>query len=42
MPEGVSDLTLAFLNRATQAWIECEYNRGVHEEIGMAHLGGIR
>jgi len=32
MLEGVEPLTLEFLNRATQAWIELDYNRGVHEE----------
>jgi transposase InsO family protein len=38
MLEGVSDLTLAQLNEATQAWLELEYNRGVHSEIGMSPL----
>lgn len=36
MLEGVPDLTLALLNEATQAWLELEYNREVHSEIGMA------
>jgi putative transposase len=36
MLEGVPDLTLAFLNEATQAWAEYEYNRKVHSEIGEA------
>jgi putative transposase len=31
---GVTPLTLAFLNEATQAWMEVEYNRAVHREIG--------
>ena len=35
MLEGVRDLTLALLNQATQAWVEMEYNRKVHSEIGV-------
>lgn len=38
MLEGVKDLTLELLNRATQAWLEREYNRAVHSEIGQAPL----
>ena len=34
MLEDVSDLTLATLNEATQAWVEHEYNRKVHSETG--------
>jgi transposase InsO family protein len=34
MLENVPDLTLAVLNEATQAWIELEYNRKEHSEIG--------
>ena len=34
MLEDVPDLTLNVLNEATQAWVEYEYNRGVHSEIG--------
>lgn len=34
----VQPLTLAFLNRATQAWIEQEYNRRIHNEIGTTPL----
>ena len=30
MLEDVPDLTLKCLNEATQAWVEYEYNRGVH------------
>src|SRR3972149_4764205 len=30
MLEGVRDLTLPFLNEATQAWVEMEHNRTVH------------
>jgi putative transposase len=32
MLQGIEDLTLDFLNRATQAWVETEYNRSVHTE----------
>lgn len=38
MVENVPDLTLAMLNEATQAWVELEYNRKLHTEIGMAPL----
>jgi putative transposase len=38
MLEGVTDLTLAKLNEATQAWCEYEYNRAVHSETGEAPL----
>lgn len=38
MLEGVSDLTLARLNEATQAWCEYEYNRAVHSETGQTPL----
>ncbi len=34
MLEKVSPLTLDFLNRATQAWVEIEYNRRTHSETG--------
>ena len=33
MLEGLPKLTLEFLNTATQAWAEIEYNRGEHREI---------
>jgi len=33
MLEGVAELSLAWLNEATQAWMEIEYNRAVHREI---------
>ena len=32
MLDGVAELTLEFLNQATQAWVEIEYNRAVHRE----------
>src|SRR6516165_12517367 len=38
MLEDVQDLTLEFLNEATQAWVEFEYNRKVHEETGEAPI----
>jgi hypothetical protein len=36
MLENVPDLTLEALNHATQAWIEMEYNRKRHSELGEA------
>lgn len=38
MLERVRDLTLDQLNYATQAWVEMEYHRKVHGEIGQAPL----
>ena len=38
MLEGCKDLTLAQLNEATLAWIELEYNRKIHSEIGQRPL----
>lgn len=38
MLEGVAELTLQQLNEATQAWVEMEYNRKVHSEIGQTPL----
>ncbi len=38
MLEDVPDLTLGILNEATQAWVEYEYNRKVHAEIGQTPL----
>lgn len=38
MLEGVPDLTLRFLNEATQAWIEQEYNRKPHSETGQVPI----
>ena len=35
MLDGV-ELTLDFLNEATQAWTEMEYNRAVHRELSMS------
>ena len=36
MLDGVTELTLDFLNYTTQAWVEVEYNRAVHREIGCS------
>jgi transposase InsO family protein len=36
MLDGVAELTLDFLNTATQAWAEIEYNRAVHRETGCS------
>ena len=38
MLEDVADLTLDFLNEATQAWVEFEYNRKVHQETDEAPI----
>ena len=38
MLEGVRDLTLEQLNHATQAWVEMEYHRKLHDEIGQSPL----
>lgn len=38
MLEGERELTLALLNEATQAWVEHDYNRSPHSEIGMTPL----
>jgi putative transposase len=36
MLDGVTELTLELLNKATQAWAEIEYNRTVHRETGCS------
>lgn len=41
MLEGV-ELTLDFLNEATQAWAEIEYNRAVHGELSMSPVERFR
>ncbi len=38
MLEGDPDLTLERLNAATQAWVELEYHRTVHSELGGSPL----
>jgi len=38
MLSRVEPLTLDFLNRVSQAWVEQEYNRSHHEEIGSSPL----
>jgi putative transposase len=36
MLDGYPELTLEFLNQATQAWVEIEYNRARHRELACA------
>jgi transposase InsO family protein len=36
MLDGFAELTLDFLNKATQAWVEIEYNRTKHREISTS------
>ena len=38
MLDGEKELTLELLNRATQAWVEQEYNRSTHRETGQTPL----
>lgn len=38
MMEGVSDLSLELLNRATLAWVEFEYHRKIHSETNATPL----
>lgn len=38
MLDGVVDLDLRLLNEATQAWVELEYNKKVHSELGVPPL----
>jgi putative transposase len=38
MLASVTKLSLEFLNEATQAWMEVEYNRNVHRETGCSPL----
>jgi hypothetical protein len=42
MLEGVEVLELDFLNRATLAWVEGDYHRSVHRELGMSPLSRLR
>jgi putative transposase len=42
MLEGVSELTLELLNRATHAWIEQEYHQACHPELGCSPLERYR
>jgi transposase InsO family protein len=41
MLDRVEGLTLDFLNQATQAWIEGEYNQRLHEEIGTTPIARL-
>jgi len=38
MLEGEAELTLGLLNEATQAWVEHDYNRSPHSQIGATPL----
>jgi len=38
MLDTEEELTLSFLNEATQAWVEMEYNRRLHSELGKSPL----
>jgi transposase InsO family protein len=38
MLQGVSDLTLARLNEITQVWVEQDYHRNTHSELGCSPL----
>jgi putative transposase len=42
MLDGVTELTLDFLNKATQAWAEIEYNRAVHRETGCSPIERLK
>ena len=42
MLSGCRQLTLDFLNTATQAWAEVEYNRKLHREIGTSPVARWR
>lgn len=42
MLEGVADLSLRQLNDATQAWVELEYNRKTHSELGQSPLAAYQ
>jgi hypothetical protein len=41
MLERVEPLTLDLLNRATAAWVEADYNREVHSELGTTPLARL-
>lgn len=38
MLDNCKDLRLPFMNEATQAWVELEYQRKIHSEIGQSPL----
>lgn len=38
MLDNYEDLRLPFMNEATQAWVELEYQRKIHSEIGQSPL----
>jgi len=41
MLEKVPALSLSFLNQASQAWVELEYNQGRHSELGVSPLARL-
>jgi len=41
MLSRLEPLTLAFLNRASQAWVEQEYNRSIHQEIATCPINRL-
>jgi len=41
MLSSVEPLTLKLLNQATQAWVEQEYNRSIHNEIGCPPIDRV-
>ena len=41
MLEGERELTLNKLNEATQAWVELEYHRAQHSELGMTPIAKL-
>ena len=41
MLEGERELTLSKLNEATQAWVELEYHRAKHSELGMTPIDRV-
>ena len=42
MLDGCAELSLDFLNQASQAWVEIEYHRAVHRETGCFPAGAFR
>src|SRR3990172_1915722 len=41
MLEKVPALSLSFLNQASQAWVELEYNQSRHSELGVSPLARL-
>jgi putative transposase len=42
MLDGVAELTLEFLNKATLAWVEREYHHAVHRETGSSPVERLK